>query len=238
MTQHIVKSFQEELDALATSIAQMGGLTEAQLSASIEAVVRRDAQLAERTIREDQRIDALEAEIESHAIRMIALRQPMAADLREAIAAIKISIDLERIGDLAKNIAKRALVLQNDFEGANKLIQGIARMGRLAQRQLKQVLDAYSSREAAAAMEVWREDEEIDAMYNSVFRELLTYMMEDPRTIGVSTHLLFIAKNIERIGDHATNIAETVGYLVTGEWVQDERPKGDTTSTTAVGAGN
>jgi len=238
VTQHIVKSFQEELDALATSIAQMGGLTEAQLSASIEAVVRRDAQLAERTIREDQRIDALEAEIESHAIRMIALRQPMAADLREAIAAIKISIDLERIGDLAKNIAKRALVLQNDFEGANKLIQGIARMGRLAQRQLKQVLDAYSSREAAAAMEVWREDEEIDAMYNSVFRELLTYMMEDPRTIGVSTHLLFIAKNIERIGDHATNIAETVGYLVTGEWVQDERPKGDTTSTTAVGAGN
>ncbi|PKQ03509.1 MAG: phosphate transport system regulatory protein PhoU [Alphaproteobacteria bacterium HGW-Alphaproteobacteria-11] len=238
MTQHIVKSFQEELDALATSIAQMGGLTEAQLSASIEAVVRRDAQLAERTIREDQRIDALEAEIESHAIRMIALRQPMAADLREAIAAIKISIDLERIGDLAKNIAKRALVLQNEFEGANKLIQGIARMGRLAQRQLKQVLDAYSNREAAAAMEVWREDEEIDAMYNSVFRELLTYMMEDPRTIGVSTHLLFIAKNIERIGDHATNIAETVGYLVTGEWVQDERPKGDTTSTTAVGAGN
>ncbi|MEQ8281412.1 MAG: phosphate signaling complex protein PhoU [Parvibaculum sp.] len=238
MTQHIVKSFQEELDALSTSIAQMGGLTEAQLSASIEAVVRRDAQLAERTIREDQRIDALEAEIESHAIRMIALRQPMAADLREAIAAIKISIDLERIGDLAKNIAKRALVLQNDFEGANRLIQGIARMGRLAQRQLKQVLDAYSNREAAAAMEVWREDEEIDAMYNSVFRELLTYMMEDPRTIGVSTHLLFIAKNIERIGDHATNIAETVGYLVTGEWVQDERPKGDTTSTTAVGAGN
>jgi len=238
VTQHIVKSFQEELDALATSIAQMGGLTEAQLSASIEAVVRRDAQLAERTIREDQRIDALEAEIESHAIRMIALRQPMAADLREAIAAIKISIDLERIGDLAKNIAKRALVLQNEFEGANKLIQGIARMGRLAQRQLKQVLDAYSNREAAAAMEVWREDEEIDAMYNSVFRELLTYMMEDPRTIGVSTHLLFIAKNIERIGDHATNIAETVGYLVTGEWVQDERPKGDTTSTTAVGAGN
>ncbi|MDP2123485.1 MAG: phosphate signaling complex protein PhoU [Parvibaculum sp.] len=238
MTQHIVKSFQDELDALATSIAQMGGLTEAQLSAAIEAIVKRDAQLAERTIREDQRIDTLEAEIESHAVRMIALRQPMAADLREAIAAIKISIDLERIGDLAKNIAKRALVLQNDFEGANKLIQGIARMGRLAQRQLKQVLDAYANRDAGAAMEVWREDEEIDAMYNSVFRELLTYMMEDPRTIGVSTHLLFIAKNIERIGDHATNIAETVGYLVTGEWVHDERPKGDTTSITAVGAGN
>ncbi|MEQ8266339.1 MAG: phosphate signaling complex protein PhoU [Parvibaculum sp.] len=237
MTQHIVKSFQEELDGLSAQIAQMGGLTEAQLSAAIEAVVRRDAQLAERTIREDQRIDVLEAEIESHAIRLIALRQPMAADLREAIAAIKISIDLERIGDLAKNIAKRAMVLQNDFEGANRLIQGISRMGRLAQRQLKQVLDAYSNREAQAALEVWRDDEEIDAMYNSVFRELLTYMMEDPRTIGVSTHLLFVAKNIERIGDHATNIAETVGYLVTGEWVHGERPKGDTTSTTAVNTG-
>ncbi len=238
MTQHIVKSFQEELDGLSAQIAQMGGLTEAQLSAAIEAVVRRDTQLAERTIREDQRIDVLESEIENHAIRLIALRQPMAGDLREAIAAIKISIDLERIGDLAKNIAKRAMVLQNDFEGTNRLIQGISRMGRLAQRQLKQVLDAYSSREAQAAMEVWRDDEEIDAMYNSVFRELLTYMMEDPRTIGVSTHLLFIAKNIERIGDHATNIAETVNYLVTGEWVIDERPKGDTTSTTAVKTGS
>lgn len=237
MTQHIVKSFQEELDGLSAQIAQMGGLTEAQLSAAIEAVVRRDVQLAERTIREDRRIDVLEAEIESHAIRLIALRQPMAADLREAIAAIKISIDLERIGDLAKNIAKRAMVLQNDFEGTNRLIQGISRMGRLAQRQLKQVLDAYSNREAQAALEVWRDDEEIDAMYNSVFRELLTYMMEDPRTIGVSTHLLFVAKNIERIGDHATNIAETVGYLVTGEWEHGERPKGDTTSTTAVNTG-
>lgn len=238
MTQHIVKSFQEELDGLSTSIAQMGGLTEAQLSAAIEAVVRRDTQLAERTIREDQRIDTLEAEIEDHAVRLIALRQPMAGDLREAIAAIKISIDLERIGDLAKNIAKRTMVLQNDFEGTNRLIQGISRMGRLAQRQLKQVLDAYSNRDARAAMEVWRDDEEIDAMYNSVFRELLTYMMEDPRTIGVSTHLLFIAKNIERIGDHATNIAETVSYLVTGVWVNDERPKGDTTSTTAVKSGS
>jgi phosphate transport system protein len=238
VTQHTVKSFQEELDSLSANIAQMGGLTEAQLSAAIEAVVRRDSQLAERTILEDQRIDTLEAEIEAHAIRMIALRQPMAADLREAIAAIKISIDLERIGDLAKNIAKRAIVLQNDFEGANRLIQGISRMGRLAQRQLKHVLDAYSNREAQAAMEVWRDDEEIDAMYNSVFRELLTYMMEDPRTIGVSTHLLFVAKNIERIGDHATNIAETVSYLVTGEWVSDERPKSDTTSTTTVKTGS
>lgn len=236
MTEHTLKAFEEELQALSVSIAQMGGLTEAQLGTALDAIMRRDTQLAERAIASDAAIDELERMIETSTVRLIALHQPMAVDLREAIAAIKISIDLERIGDLAKNIAKRALVLQNDFEGANRLIQGISRMGRLAQRQLKQVLDAYSNREAQAAMEVWRDDEEIDAMYNSVFRELLTYMMEDPRTIGVSTHLLFIAKNIERIGDHATNIAETVSYLVTGEWVADERPKGDTTSTTAVKA--
>lgn len=238
MTEHTLKAFEEELQALSVSIAQMGGLTEAQLGTALDAIVRRDMQLAERAIRSDDAIDDLEHKIEAATVRLIALHQPMAVDLREAIAAIKISIDLERIGDLAKNIAKRALVLQNDFEGAAKLIQGIARMGRLAQRQLKQVLDAYANRDAGAAMDVWREDEEIDAMYNSVFRELLTYMMEDPRTIGVSTHLLFIAKNVERIGDHATNIAETVGYLVTGEWVHDERPKGDTTSTTAIEAEN
>ncbi|MFN4353484.1 phosphate signaling complex protein PhoU [Parvibaculum sp.] len=238
MTEHTLKAFEEELQALSVSIAQMGGLTEAQLGTALDAILRRDTQLAERAIASDAAIDELERTIETSTVRLIALHQPMAVDLREAIAAIKISIDLERIGDLAKNIAKRALVLQNDFEGANKLIQGISRMGRLAQRQLKQVLDAYSNREAQAAMEVWRDDEEIDAMYNSVFRELLTYMMEDPRTIGVSTHLLFVAKNIERIGDHATNIAETVSYLVTGEWVADERPKGDTTSMTAVKAGS
>jgi phosphate transport system protein len=233
VTQHIVRSFQEELDGLAARIAQMGGLTEAQLAAAIEAVGRRDSELAERTVREDKRVDEMEREIEEHAVRLIALRQPVATDLREAISAIKISTDLERIGDLAKNIAKRAIVVQ-DFDGSTRLIQGISRMGHLAQTQLKHVLDAYSNREADAAMEVWREDEEIDAMYNSVFRELLTYMMEDPRTIGISTHLLFVAKNIERIGDHATNIAETVSYLVTGERVNDPRPKSDMTSTTAV----
>jgi phosphate transport system protein len=233
VTQHIVRSFQEELDGLAARIAQMGGLTEAQLAAAIEAVARRDGELAERTVQEDKRVDQMEREIEEHAVRLIALRQPVATDLREAISAIKISTDLERIGDLAKNIAKRAIVLK-DFDGSTRLIQGISRMGHLAQTQLKHVLDAYSNREASVAMEVWREDEEIDAMYNSVFRELLTYMMEDPRTIGISTHLLFVAKNIERIGDHATNIAETVSYLVTGEWVNDTRPKSDTTSTTAV----
>ncbi|NIJ40890.1 phosphate transport system protein [Parvibaculum indicum] len=233
-TEHTVKSFQEELEKLSTGIAQMGGLTEAQLSAALEAVQRRDNQLAERTVREDVRIDDLETEIETQAVRVIALRQPMASDLREAIASIKISNDLERIGDLAKNIAKRAIVIGSDFNIENRLIQSIGRMGRLAQGQLKTVLDSYSSRDAQAAMDVWMQDEEIDEMYNSIFRELLTYMMEDPRTIGVSTHLLFIAKNLERIGDHTTNVAETVRYLITGERVVDDRPKGDTTSMTSI----
>ncbi len=234
MTSHTVKSFQDELDGIAASIAQMGGLTEAQLAGAIESMVRRDSELAERTVKQDKRIDALEIEVEARAVRLIALRQPMASDLREAISAIKISSDLERIGDLAKNIAKRALIIQGDFETLPRLILGISRMGRLAQGQLKSVLDACSNRDAQLAVEVWKSDEEIDEMYNSVFRELLTYMMEDPRTIGVCTHLLFIAKNIERIGDHATNVAETVFYVATGEMMSDNRPKGDTTSTTPV----
>ncbi len=234
MTDHTVKSFQEELDAIAASIAQMGGLTESQLAGAIEAVSRRDTALAELAVSQDRRIDVLEREIEARAVRVIALRQPMASDLREAISAIKISSDLERIGDLSKNIAKRAIVIQGDFDTPVRLIQGIARMGRLAQVQLKSVLDACSNRDAQLAVEVWKGDEEIDEMYNSVFRELLTYMMEDPRTIGVCTHLLFIAKNVERIGDHATNIAETVHYVVTGETLLDNRPKGDTTSSTPV----
>ena len=233
-TEHTVKSFQEELEKIGTGIAQMGGLTEAQLAAALEAIQRRDNQLAERTVREDIRIDDLETEIETQAVRVIALRQPMASDLREAIAAIKISNDLERIGDLAKNIAKRSIVIRSDFNIENRLIQGLVRMGRLAQGQLKTVLDSYSNRDAQAAMEVWQQDEEIDEMYNSIFRELLTYMMEDPRTIGASTHLLFMAKNLERIGDHTTNIAETVRYLITGERVVDDRPKGDTTSMTSI----
>lgn len=234
MTEHTVKSFEEELESLSTGIAQMGGLTEAQLSAAIDALAKRDAELAERTVQEDQRVDELETDIESLAVRVIALRQPMASDLREAIVAIKIASDLERIGDLSKNIAKRAIVIQDDFETPFRLIQGLARMGRLALGQLKHVLDAYSNRDAARAYEVWQNDEEVDAMFNSVFRELLTYMMEDPRTIGVCTHLLFVAKNIERIGDHATNIAESVQFLVTGERLVSDRPKGDTTSVTSL----
>lgn len=227
MAEHIVKSFEGELEAISTGIAQMGGLAEAQLQASLEAVAHRDSALAEKTVGEDRRVDVMEQEIDLRAVRLLALRQPMAIDLREAVAAIKISTDLERIGDLAKNIAKRVLSIQHDYELPNRLVQGIMRMGRIAQSQLKTVLDAYSNRDAQACLDVWRGDEELDAMYNSVFRELLTYMMEDPRMISACTHLLFIAKNLERTGDHATNVAEAAYYLVTGERLMDDRPKGD-----------
>ncbi len=236
MTEHIVKSFEEELEQLSTNVSKMGGLAESQLQAAIDSVTRRDLKLADRTVGRDQQLDDLELLIEAAAVQLIALRQPVALDLREAMSPIKIAADLERIGDLAKNISKRALVMFEGHEIPARLVQGLNRMGKLALAQLKLVLDAYAARDPELARKVWSSDEEIDEMYNSVFRELLTYMMEDPRTIGVCTHLLFVAKNIERIGDHATNIAETVSYLVTGQRIVEDRPKGDRTSTTAVSA--
>jgi phosphate transport system protein len=231
MSEHIVKSFHDQLEALSTGIVQMGGMCETQLANAIDAVVRRDVALAEQTVASDARIDQLEAQIEQQAVRLLALRQPLALDLRETLAALKISADLERIGDLAKNVAKRTMVISNDAPDAH-LTQGLGRMGRQALAQVKNVLDAFAKRDANAAMMVWKRDGEIDEIYNSLFRELLTYMMEDPRKIGPSTHLLFIAKNFERIGDHATNIAETVYYVVTGTKMSDARPKSDITSTT------
>jgi phosphate transport system protein len=233
LAEHIVRSFQDQLDALSTGLVQMGGLCETQLANSIDAIVRRDTALAEQTVATDLRVDAMEQQIEQQAVRLLALRQPMAVDLRETLAGLKISADLERIGDLAKNVAKRALVLAQDAPDTS-LAQGLARMGRQALGQVKNVLDAYARRDAAAAVTVWRRDEEIDELYNALFRVLLTYMMEDPRKIGQSTHLLFVAKNFERVGDHATNIAETVHYLVTGTRITDQRPKSDVTSTTSV----
>jgi phosphate transport system protein len=232
MTEHIVKAFTEQLEALATSVAQMGGLAEAQLADAIDAIAKRDSALAEKTIAGDPRIDALQQQVEDQSLKVLALRQPMAVDLRETLAAIKIASELERIGDLAKNIAKRALVLNR--EPPIRLTQSLARMGRAALSQLKMVLDAFSDRDSAGAEAVWKNDGEIDEIYNSLFRELLTYMMEDPRTIGLCTHLLFVAKNIERTGDHATNIAETVYHMVTGGHLAIDRPKADTTSTTTV----
>lgn len=233
MAEHIVKSFHDQLEALSTGIVQMGGLCEAQLSNAIEAIVKRDMTLAEQVVASDARIDQLEEQVGQQVVRLLALRQPLALDLRETLSALKISHDLERIGDLAKNVAKRALVVTRDAPDM-QVTQGLARMGRQALAQVKSVLDAFTRRDANAAMTVWRRDDEIDEIYNSLFRELLTYMMEDPRKIGPSTHLLFIAKNFERIGDHATNIAETVYYIVTAEKIGDQRPKSDTTSTSVL----
>ena len=233
MSEHIVKSFHDQLEALSTGIVQMGGLCETQLANSIDAIVRRDTALAEQTVLLDSRVDQLEQQIEQQAMRLLALRQPLAVDLRETLAALKISADLERIGDLAKNVAKRTLAVSRDAPDQH-LTQGLARMGRQALAQLKSVLDAYAKRDSNAAVTVWKRDGEIDELYNTLFRELLTYMMEDPRKIGPSTHLLFVAKNFERIGDHATNIAEIVHYVVTGAKMGDARPKSDTTSSTSI----
>ena len=225
MSEHTVKAFTEQLEALSALVAQMGGLAEAQFAAAIEAVARRDSQAAEGAVGGDARIDAIQQDIEDRALKLLALRQPMAVDLRETMAAIKIAAELERIGDLAKNIAKRALVLNR--EPPIRLTQSLARMGKAALSQLKQVLDAFSSRNAEEAESVWQRDGEIDEIYNSLFRELLTYMMGDPRTITPGAHLLFIAKNLERIGDHATNIAEIIHFEITGQVTPGERPKWD-----------
>ena len=189
--------------------------------------------MAQRVIALDGAIDALQRNVEERAILVIAKRQPMALDLREIVSAIRVSNDLERIGDLGKNIAKRVVALNGQMQPA-KIFGGFDHMADMVLEQLKQVLDAFAQRNVEEALSVWRSDGAIDAMYTSLFRELLTYMMEDPRNIGFCTHLLFCAKNIERIGDHATNIAETVHYLVTGQSPSGERPKNDTTSITAV----
>jgi phosphate transport system protein len=230
--EHIVRSYEEELALLNNKIAKMGGLAEKVLGQSFDALDRRDPDLAANTIGEDEEIDQLQREIEEQAVVMIARRQPMAYDLRQIMAALRISSDLERIGDLGKNIAKRAVAVVTEQQ-PKQLMLGLKHMGELSLSQLKEVLDAFIERDAERALNVWYKDEEIDSMYNSLFRELLTYMMEDPRNIGLCTHLLFGAKNIERVGDHATNIAETVYYLVHGRPITDQRPKGDTTSSTA-----
>ena len=233
MKEHIVASFDEELSDLSQKIAEMGGIAEQQVVDSVSALARRDGKLAQAVIVSDRRMDQLQREIEDKATLMIAKRQPMATDLRQIVAAMHIATDLERVGDLAKNTAKRVFAIENNF-GAQRLVAGVEHIAELSFAQLKNVLDAYTQRDLEAAHGVWERDDEIDAMYTSLFRELLTYMMEDPRNITFCIHLLFCAKNLERIGDHATNIAETVHYLITGIALTDERPKKDTTSITPV----
>ncbi len=227
--EHIAKAFDVDLQELTQKAAEMGGLAEREVADAVAALVRRDTELATKVISTDVTIDALQREIEEKAILLIARRQPMAVDLREIVGALRVCNDLERIGDLAKNIGKRVAVLDGDFS-PQKLVRGVEHMAELVLGQLKRVLDAYAGRDLSGALAVWKGDEEIDAMCTSLFRELLTYMMEDPRNITFCIHLMFCAKNIERIGDHATNIAETVHYMIEGRPIADQRPKGDTTA--------
>jgi phosphate transport system protein len=228
MSDHIAKAYDQDISALKTQLSEMGGIAEEQLANAIQALSRRDVTLADQVIRDDDKLDELERRIEEKAILTIAKRQPMALDLREIMVAIRVASDIERIGDLAKNTAKRTHAISEALP--RKLSTGLARMGAMAQAQLKQVLDAYAERDDEKGLAVWRADEDLDALYNSIFRELLTYMMEDPRNISLCTHLLFGAKNLERIGDHTTNIAENIHYLIHGKTIRETRPKKDITS--------
>jgi phosphate transport system protein len=226
--EHLVKSFDGELQRLRDMLAEMGGIVENQVALAADAIMNRDATAATRAVEEDPKVDALEREIEKFVIRMLALRQPMASDLRQIVAGLKITGDLERIGDYAANVAKRSIVL-GQFSLPYSLA-GLAHMAHMVQDQLSSIIDALGSSDTDRAVEVWRSDRVVDDIYNALFRELITYMMEDPRNITPCTHLLFIAKNLERIGDHTTNIAETVYYAVTGDVLPDTRPKGDTSA--------
>jgi phosphate transport system protein len=235
VTEHTAKAFDIDLQELTRMVAEMGGLAEKQVADAVDALARRDADRAQRTVAADPSIDALQHEIEDKAVLTIARRQPMAVDLREIVGALRVSNDLERIGDLAKNIGKRVLALDSEFHPP-KLIRGVEHMGSMVLGQLKEVLDSYARHDLKKALAVWNGDEEVDAMCTSLFRELLTYMMEDPRNITFCIHLMFCAKNIERMGDHATNIAETVYYMIEGHTIADERPKGDTTAFATLAA--
>jgi phosphate transport system protein len=227
-TEHLVKSYDNELKRLRDMLTEMGGIVESQVAMAAEAIMNRDSAAATRVVEDDPKVDALEREIEQFVIRLLALRQPMAGDLRRIVSGLKITTDLERIGDYAANVAKRSIVL-SQFTLPYSLA-GVAHMAHMVQDQLKSIIDALGENDTDKAVEVWRSDRVVDDIYNALFRELITYMMEDPRNITPCTHLLFIAKNLERIGDHATNIAETVYYAVSGEVLPDTRPKGDTSA--------
>ena len=225
MVDHTVKSYDKDLDTLERRIAEMGGIAEKMVIEAMDALSQADAALANQVVASDTRLDTLQREIEEQAILTIARRQPMAVDLREIVGAIRVAGDLERVGDLAKNIAKRSLKIGLEAR-VPRAIVGLRHMNDVAAELLKDVLDAYAQRDVERARAVWERDAELDALEDSVFRDLLTHMMEDPRNISFCAHLLFCSKNVERIGDHATNIAETVFYLVTGETLPADRPKG------------
>ncbi len=230
---HTAKAFDTDLQEITRKVAEMGGLAERQIADAIQALTDRDMDLAERVIATDPTIDAMQHDVEEKAVLTIARRQPMAVDLREIVGAMRVCNDLERIGDHAKHVAKRVVALDMDLH-PQRLIRGVEHMASLVLSLLKQVLDAYASRDLATALAVWNGDEEVDALCTALFRELLTYMMEDPRNITFCMHLMFCAKDIERIGDHATNIAETVYYIIEGRAIADQRPKGDPTNFSAA----
>lgn len=233
MSDHIVSSYDQELQGLAGQIAEMGGMAEVLVADAVTALVRGDTTLAQKVILSDARLDRLQHQVEEQAIRIIAKRQPVARDLREIFGAMRVSGDLERVGDLAKNIAKRVIAMNGQVQ-IKRIVIGVEHLSEIALEQLKNVLDSYTARDAVEALEVRNRDDQIDALYTSLFRELLTYMMEDPRNITFCTHLLFCAKNVERIGDHATNIAEIVHFVATGEQLTDERHKIDDTGATPM----
>lgn len=230
--EHIIKSYDDELARLTGELVRMGELSVRQLEAAIDVVERRDERAAQHVVGNDDAIDQLEQEISHDVVRLLALRAPMAGDLRNVFAALRIAADIERIGDYAANVAKRSIPLS--MAAPINPTSGLAHLAELAAAEVREVLIAYRDGDAERAYQVWEDDVELDDAYTGYFRELLTYMMEDPRSITACTHLLFIAKNIERIGDHATNIAETVYYAVTGEVLPETRPKGDTSAYAVV----
>jgi phosphate transport system protein len=229
ITEHTAKAFDADLQALTILIAEMGGHAEKLLVDAIDSLTTHDSERARQIIAADETIDALQRQIEQRAVATIATRQPMAVDLREIVAILRIANELERVGDLAKNIGKRVMTLTGK-DMPRKAVRGVKSIAGLANAQLHNVLDSFVRRDPNMSLSVWTKDEEIDAMYTSLFRELLTYMMEDPETISFGIHLLFCAKNIERVGDHATNIAEAVYYMIEGHPLRDERPKADMTA--------
>lgn len=229
MANHTSKAFDANLRDLKRRVAEMGGLVERQIANEVDAITRSDLALAQHVIMVDDTVDKLQREIETAGVEIIARRQPMAVDLREIVGALRIASDLERMGDLAKNVAKRVIALEGEAI-PRRLIRGLTHMTELVLGQLKRVLDSYARLDVAAAVAVWRSDQEIDTITRSLFEELLSHMREDPQNITCGIHLMFCAKNIERKGDHATNIAEIVHYVVEGAVPHAARPKGDTTN--------
>jgi len=225
MDRHITSAFDDDLISIQAKISEMGGLAEEILGTALDALANRDGDMARAAIARDKRLDELEMELDDIATTTIALRQPMAQDLRMIITAMKIASTLERIGDLAKNIAKRAIAMAEGRPA--KISRSIVTMGQNTLAQLNEVLNAYAARDTDLAVEIWNRDIELDEAYNAIFREVITYMMEDPRVIGFGSQLLFIAKNLERIGDHTTHISEGIYYVVKGEPLGDDRPKGE-----------